>query len=151
MKNNIAVPTIPALARARKHLDKRNANHVTLIITGGLRTESHYLKALALGADGIAIANAAIQAAGCLGMRACNNNHCPVGIATQDEKYRERVVIDTAAKRLHNYLQNSVTMMKVMARACGHSHLGKFNPDDLVTWQQEIASLAGIRYGGVSG
>ncbi len=150
LKNNIAVPTIPALARARKHLDKRNANHVTLIITGGLRTESHYVKALALGADCIAIANAAIQAAGCLGMRACNNNHCPVGIATQDEKYRKRVVIDAAAKRLHNYLQNSVAMMKVMARACGHNHLGKFNPEDLVTWKKDLAWLTGVRYGGFS-
>ncbi|MCG8343627.1 MAG: glutamate synthase-related protein, partial [Chlorobiales bacterium] len=151
LKNNIAVPTIPALARARKHLEKRNANRVTLIITGGLRTESDFIKALALGADGIAIANAAIQAAGCLGMRACHNNRCPVGIATQDEKLRERVAIDASAKRLYNYLQNSVSMMKVMARACGYNHLGKFNPDDLVTWQQDMASLAGIRYGGSSG
>lgn len=151
LKNNIAVPTIPALARARKHLEKRNANRVTLIITGGLRTESDFIKALALGADGIAIANAAIQAAGCLGMRACHNNRCPVGIATQDEKLRERVTIDASAKRLYNYLQNSVSMMKVMARACGYNHLGKFNPDDLVTWQQDMASLAGIRYGGSSG
>ena len=150
LKNNIAVPTIPALARARKHLDKRNAGHVTLIITGGLRTESHFIKALALGADGIAIANAAIQAAGCLGMRACHNNNCPVGIATQDEKYRERIVIDRSAQRLHNYLQNSVSMMKVMARACGHNHLGKFNPDDLVAWKQDMALLAGVRYGGVT-
>ena len=151
LKNNIAVPTIPALARARKHLEKRNANRITLIITGGLRTESDFIKALALGADGIAIANAAIQAAGCLGMRACHNNRCPVGIATQDEKLRERVAIDASAKRLYNYLQNSVSMMKVMARACGYNHLGKFNPDDLVTWQQDMASLAGIRYGGSSG
>lgn len=150
LKNNIAVPTIPALARARKHLDKRNAAHVTLIITGGLRTESHFIKALALGADGIAIANAAIQAAGCLGMRACNNNNCPVGIATQDEKLRARLVIDSSAKRLHNYLVNSVGMMKVMARACGYNHLGKFNPDDLVTWKKDMAWLAGISYGGCS-
>ncbi len=150
LKNNIAVPTIPALARARKHLDKRNAGHVTLIITGGLRTESHFIKALALGADGIAIANAAIQAAGCLGMRACNNNKCPVGIATQDEKLRARLVIDNSAKRLHNYLQNSVGMMKVMARACGYNHLGKLNPDDLVTWKKDMAWLTGIRYGGCS-
>ncbi|NEX13231.1 MAG: glutamate synthase [Prosthecochloris sp.] len=151
LKNNIAVPTIPALARARKHLDTRGAGHVTLIITGGLRTESHFLKALALGADGIAIANAAIQAAGCLGMRACQNNNCPVGVATQDKKLRERIVIDRSAERLHNFLQNSVSMMKVMARACGHNHLRKFTTDDLVSWKQDMASLAGIRYGGFSG
>ena len=151
LKNNIAIPTIPALARARKHLDKRTAGHVTLVITGGLRIESHFIKALALGADGIAIANAAIQAVGCLGMRACHNNHCPVGVATQNQKLRERIVIDESAKRLHNYLQNSVSMMKVMARACGYNHLRKFNPDDLVAWKQDVASLAGIRYGGAAG
>ena len=151
LKNNIAIPTIPALARARKHLDKRTADHVTLVITGGLRIESHFIKALALGADGIAIANAAIQAVGCLGMRACHNNHCPVGVATQNQKLRERIVIDESAKRLHNYLQNSVSMMKVMARACGYNHLRKFNPDDLVAWKQDVASLAGIRYGGAAG
>ncbi|MDX1524565.1 MAG: glutamate synthase-related protein, partial [Anaerolineae bacterium] len=36
-KKNISVPTIPALARARQHLDKRGRQDVTLIITGGLR------------------------------------------------------------------------------------------------------------------
>jgi len=56
---------------------------VTLIITGGLRTPADFAKALAMGADGVAISNSALQAIGCLGMRACNTNNCPVGIATQ--------------------------------------------------------------------
>lgn len=68
---------------ARRHLDKRGRRDVTLIITGGLRTESDFVKALALGPDGIAVSNAARQAIGCLGMRACYSNNCPVGIATQ--------------------------------------------------------------------
>ncbi|ASQ91369.1 glutamate synthase [Prosthecochloris sp. GSB1] len=151
LKNNISVPTIPALARARRHLDERCAGHVTLIVTGGLRTESHFIKALALGADAVALGNAAIQAAGCLGMRACNNNHCPVGIATQDENLRERIRIDESAERVRNFLLNSTGMMRVMARACGHDHLGKFSSDDLVTWKQDMAALAGIRFGGIAG
>ena len=52
---------------------------MTLIITGGLRTPADFAKAMALGADGIAVSNAAIQAIGCLGMRACHTNNCPVG------------------------------------------------------------------------
>ncbi len=151
LKNNIGVPTIAALSRARAHLDKRQANGVTLIITGGLRTESHFIKALAMGADGIAIANAAIQAAGCLSMRACNNNNCPVGIATQDPRLRERIVIERAAARLTNFLLNTMEMMKVMGRACGYSRLADFNQDDLSTWKQEMASLAGIAYAGDTG
>ncbi len=149
LKYNISVPTIPALARARAHLDRRGARHVTLIITGGLRVESHFIKALALGADGIALGNAAIQAAGCLGMRACHNNHCPVGIATQDPGLRERIQTGESAARVNNFLRNSVAMMQVMARACGHDRLEKFGPDDLVTWKREMAALAGIRFGGI--
>ena len=74
-KNNISVPTISALARARKHLHSKGINDVTLIITGGLRTESDFVKALSLGADGIAISNSALQAIGCLAMRACHTNN----------------------------------------------------------------------------
>ena len=81
-KQNISIPTIAALPRARRHLDGCGARDVTLIITGGLRTESDFVKALALGADGVAISNSALQAIGCLGMRACHTNNCPVGIAT---------------------------------------------------------------------
>ena len=149
-KNNISVPTMAALARARRHLDACDRNDVTLIITGGLRTESDFIKALALGADGVAIANAALQAIGCLGMRACHTNRCPVGVATQDPELRRRLQIDTSAKQLKNFLEASVELMKVLARACGHSRLRDFCVDDLTTWKREIAHLTGIRYAGVS-
>jgi glutamate synthase domain-containing protein 2/nitrite reductase/ring-hydroxylating ferredoxin subunit len=151
LKNNISVPTIPALARARRHLDKSAARHISLVITGGLRTESDFIKALALGADAVALGNAAIQAAGCLGMRACHNNHCPVGVATQNPELRQRLMIDRAAQRVYRFLRNSVTMMQVMARACGHDHLNRFTISDLISWKQEMTALAGIRYGGVGG
>ncbi len=149
-KQNISVPTIPALARARRHLDRRGRRDVTLIITGGLRTESDFVKALALGADGIAIANSALQAIGCLGMRACHTNNCPVGIATQKEHLRARLVVEKSAEQLKNYLQATVHLMTVLARACGHRHLNQFCPDDLTTFKREMADLAGIRYGGVT-
>ncbi len=150
-KNNISVPTIPALARARRHLDSSDASAVTLIITGGLRTESDFVKALALGADGIAIANSAIQAIGCLGMRACHTNNCPVGIATQKAHLRERLVVEASAQRLYNFLHATTELMKLLARACGHSHLREFELDDLTTWHQEMAALSGVPFCGVSG
>lgn len=148
-KNNISVPTIPALARARKHLDTLDAGNITLFITGGLRTESDFIKALALGADGIAIANSALQAIGCLGMRACNTNNCPVGIATQKENLRSRLIIDNSANQLKNYLEATIELMKVLARACGYDHINKFNIDDLTTFKDDMAKLAGIKYGGI--
>ena len=149
-RNNISVPTIPALARARRHLDKRGARHVTLIITGGLRTPADFAKALALGADGIAIANSAIQAIGCLGMRACHTNNCPVGIATQKDHLRQRLIIDDASQRLNRFFRASVELMQVLARACGHTHLNQFCIDDLTTWKRDMAYLSGVSYGGVT-
>jgi glutamate synthase domain-containing protein 2 len=149
-KQNISVPTIPALARARRHLDARGRRDVTLIITGGLRTESDFVKALALGADGVAVSNVALQAIGCLGMRACHTNNCPVGIATQKNNLRARLIVQQSAEQLNNYFAATVHLMQVLARACGHSHLNQFCLGDLTTYHREMADLAGVRYGGVS-
>ncbi len=149
-KSNISVPTIPALVRARRHLDACGVGrHVTLIITGGLRTESDFVKAMALGADGVAIANSAIQAIGCLGMRACHTNNCPVGIATQKEDLRARLQVHASAQQLANYLGATVDLMKILARACGHERLDRFAVRDLTTWKRDMADLTGVRYAGV--
>ena len=149
-RDNISVPTIPALARARRHLDNCNASGVTLITTGGLRTPADFAKALALGADGIAVSNSALQAIGCLGMRACHTNNCPVGIATQKPQLRARLPVDIAAERLATYFRAAVELMEVMARATGHRHLSEFNIDDLTTFKKDMAELTGVAYGGVT-
>ncbi|MAT96345.1 MAG: glutamate synthase [Anaerolineaceae bacterium] len=149
-KNNISVPTMVALARARRHLDERGVSgQVTLIITGGLRTESDFVKALALGADGVAIANSAMQAIGCLGMRACHTNNCPVGIATQKPNLRSRLIVRQSAKQLQTFLEASVHLMQVLARACGHNYLNQFNLADLTTWNRDVAYLTGVPYSGI--
>ena len=148
-RDNISVPTIPALARARNHLDKLDAKNVTLIITGGLRTAPDFIKALALGADAVAVANSAIQAIGCQAMRACHTNNCPVGIATQRPNLRSRLNVELSAKQLHNFFNATVELMQVMARACGHTHLNQFDRNDITTFDREMASLTGIKYGGV--
>ena len=149
-KNNISVPTLAALARARKHLDARGQGDVTLVITGGLRTESDFVKALAMGADAVAVANSAIQAIGCLGMRACHTNNCPVGIATQKPSLRSRLIVEKSADQLKNWFEATVHLMKMLARACSHDKLSGFSIDDLTTWKQDIAYLTGVPYGGVT-
>jgi glutamate synthase domain-containing protein 2 len=148
-RDNISVPTIPALARARRHLDSCDAKGVTLIITGGLRHPADFAKAMALGADGVAVSNAAIQAIGCVGMRACHTNNCPVGIATQKPQLRARLPVDIAAERLERFFSASVELMTVLARAAGHRHLGDFTMEDLTTFKSDMAQLTGVAYGGV--
>jgi glutamate synthase domain-containing protein 2 len=149
LRDHINVPTIPALARARKHLDSKGADDVTLIITGGLRVAEDFAKAMMLGADAIAVANSAIQAIGCLGMRACDSNNCPVGIATQKENLRNRLIIESSAHQLNNFFRASNELMKVIARACGHDNFKNFNQNDLSTLDFNIHRLTGIQYAGV--
>ena len=148
-KNNISVPTLAALARARKHLDAGGHDDITLVITGGLRIESDFVKALAMGADAVAVSNSALQAIGCLGMRACHTNNCPVGIATQKPSLRSRLLVQQSAKQLKNYFEATVELMKILARACGHDKLSDFKMSDLTTWKRDIAYLTGVPYGGV--
>jgi glutamate synthase domain-containing protein 2 len=149
LRDNINIPTIPALARARKYLDSQNVKDVSLIITGGLRIADDFAKALMLGADAVAVANSALQAIGCIGMRACNSNNCPVGIATQKSHLRNRLIIEASAQQLNNFLQASNDLMKVIARACGYDDMRKFNVEDLATFNRDLYHLTGIPYAGV--
>lgn len=145
-RDHISVPTIPALGRARRHLDNLGRKDITLVITGGLRTPADFAKALALGADAIAVSNAAMQAIGCLGLRICNTNTCPVGIATQNPELRKRLKVDSAAEKLGRFFNASTTLMQILARACGHHSLSDFSINDLSTWKKDMAELSGVPF-----
>lgn len=148
-RDHISVPTIPALARARRYLDEQGVgDEVTLIITGGLRVPMDFVKAMALGADGVAVSNSAMQSIGCVAARMCNTNNCPAGIATQKADLRQRLNVDKSAAQLKNFFEASVELMSVMARACGHNKISDFNKEDLATWDREMALLSGVRYSG---
>ena len=149
-RDHISVPTIPALARARRYLDEQGASgRVTLIITGGLRVPVDFVKAMALGADGIALSNSAMQAIGCVGARICNTNNCPAGIATQKPELRKKLNIEKSARQLKNFFEASTELMQVMARACGHDDLSKFSQRDLATYHRDMALLSGVKYSGL--
>lgn len=150
-RDNISVPTIPALARARYYLDRKGYDHVSLVITGGLRTPADFVKALCLGADAVALSNAPMQAIGCIGARMCNTNLCPAGIATQDPELRKQINVDKGAARLARFFQSSVELMKLLAKACGHRHFSEFSKHDLSTWKKDMHELAGVPYSGLGG
>jgi glutamate synthase domain-containing protein 2 len=107
-----------------------------------------FVKAMALGADGVALANSAIQAVGCIAARICNTNNCPTGIATQRPELRRRLDVDAGAQRLATFLDAAARLMQVMARACGHDRLNAFRKSDLITWKREMAELSGIAFAG---
>ena len=118
IRDSASVPTIYALYRARKYLDEVGAD-MELVITGGLRVSSDFAKALAMGADAVAIASAALIAAACQQYRICGTGMCPVGVATQDEALRRRLPMDAAAQRVANFLNVSLEEIKTFARITG--------------------------------
>lgn len=148
-RDHISVPTIPALARARAHLDAKSGREVTLVMTGGLRVAEDFAKAMALGADAVAVSNSAMQAVGCIAARMCNTNNCPVGVATQKPELRRRLDVQIGAERLARFFAASTELMQVLARACGHDSLSGFRVTDLSAWKRDIADLSGIRFAGL--
>ena len=147
-RDHISVPTIPALARARRHLDAKSGRDVTLVITGGLRMAEDFAKAMALGADAIALSNSAMQAVGCIAARMCNSNNCPVGVATQKPELRKRLDVQIGAEKLARYFGSSVELMQVLAQACGRSSSSDFHHSDITTWKREMADLSGVNFAG---
>ena len=134
-----------ALHRARKYLDAVRCD-AELVITGGLRVSSDFAKALAMGADAVAVASAAMVAAACQQYRICGSGMCPVGVATQDEELRKRLKGEAAAKRVANYLNCCKEELKVFARITGHSNVHDLNLGDLCTISREISEYTDIMH-----
>ena len=145
LREATTVPTVYALYRARKYLDSVHSD-ISLVITGGLRVSADVAKALAMGADAVAVASAALIAAACQQYRICGSGNCPVGVATQNPKLRERLNVEQAAQRVANYLEVTLEELKTFARITGHGSVHGLCVDDLVTCSREISEYTNIRH-----
>lgn len=143
LRESTSVPTVYALYRARKYLDSVRSD-ISLVITGGLRVSSDFAKAIAMGADAVAVASGALIAAACQQYRICGSGNCPVGIATQDVELRKRMNVELSAQRVANYLNVSLKELKMFARITGHGRLHDLSVEDLVTTNREISEYTNI-------
>ena len=146
VKDATSVPTIFALARARRYIEGHGIKGVTLVVTGGLRVSSDFAKALALGADAVAVGTAALMAIGCQQYRICDSGRCPVGIATQDPGLRARLDVEEAARGLANFLRVSTEELRDFARLTGHDSVHGLSVRDLVTTNSEISTYTPIEH-----
>jgi glutamate synthase domain-containing protein 2/rubredoxin len=146
VKSATSVPTIFALYRTRKFLDEKGADNVSLIITGGIRISADIAKALALGADAVAIGTAALMAIGCQQYKMCNTGKCPMGIATQDPLLRKNLNVEKAARRLENFLNVTVNELKDFARLTGNNNVHGLTIADLCTVNSEISNYMPVEH-----
>ena len=144
IKDSTSVPTIFALYRARKYLDRNGSRDISLVITGGLRVSSDFAKALCLGADAIAIGTAALMACACQQYRICNTGNCPVGVTTQKPELRERLKPDISAKRLEQFLKVSTEELRDFARLTGNSDVHALSIRNICTTNSEISGHTDI-------
>ncbi len=145
LREAASVPTLYALHRARRYLDAAGAD-IALVITGGLRVSADFAKALAMGADAVAVATGALLALGCQQYRVCGSGRCPTGIATQDPALRARLDVEAGARRVANYLNVSRAELETFARVTGHRSVHDLSRADLVTTSEEIARYTGIAH-----
>lgn len=168
------IPTLPAVRLAAEALDDLNVvGEVQLVVSGGIRSGADVAKALALGADAVAIGQGALMAMGCnsahwvqneklvdatpeyesLGISPgfchhCQSGRCPVGITTQDADLTTRLSPEWGARRLKNYLQVMTMELTTLARACGKSNVHHLEPEDLVALTVEAAAMAKVPLAG---
>jgi len=145
IKDNVCLPPVFALYRARKFLD-RAGSRVTLCVTGGFRDSADIAKALALGADAVALATASLIAIGCQQYRVCHTGRCPVGITTQDPELRKRLDVDQSAQRLADFYAATCREVADFARINGRDDVHALDLSDLVTLSNEISQNTGIEH-----
>jgi methylamine---glutamate N-methyltransferase subunit C len=166
---NVGIPTLAALPQAVQALQelgvhRQGATGVQLIVSGGIRTGADVAKALALGADAVAIGTAALIALGdndpryaaeyeALGSAAgfyddFQDGRDPAGITTQDPVLAARLDPVEGGHRLANYLRVLTMEAQTIARACGKAHVTHLEPEDLVAVTIEAAAMARVPLAG---
>lgn len=144
MLNEVGIPTIAALVKAREVLDKIGSK-LELWIGGGLNKGGDFAKALALGADAVFCATPLLIAMGCIQCRLCYQGKCPKGIATQDPELRKNLNTEEASKNMANYIKNCTEEIKMIAGAGGKNDIHNLSKDDLRALNSEIANITGIK------
>lgn len=144
------LPTVPALIAAERALKETGLREeVNLIISGGIRNGADVAKALALGADAVAISTGILIAMGCRTCGLCVTGRCPRGIATQDPKLRMRLNIENASIRVENYLRALIEELKMFTQLCGKTCTRNLEKEDLRALTQDMALITGVKLAGV--
>ena len=142
---HLGIPTLPALVQAVRALEEMGLKEeISLVVSGGIRDGSDVVKALALGADAVAIGTGAMVAMGCVVCLRCHEGKCAFGIGTQDPERRKKLNIDDAAQKVANYIQGMTYEAILIAKAAGKTALANMEREDLRSMTLESCAMTGI-------
>jgi glutamate synthase domain-containing protein 2/glutamate synthase domain-containing protein 3 len=140
------MPTLPALVEANRALKEINLrDEVNLVISGGIRNGSDIAKAIALGADAVAMATPILIAMGCTACGLCSTGRCPRGIATQDPELRKRLRVDIASARVENFLRATIEEIEMLAQLIGKTDVRNFELEDLRALTLDASTITGAK------
>ena len=144
------LPTIACIPPAVKALKELGVYHdVKLIITGGITSGADAAKAIALGADAVGMASAIEIAMGCHTCFSCQTGKCPIGITTQDPELKSRLVPETAAERVANFLSVTKEEVRTLTMLSGHSDINELSKEDLRALSVDAAAISGVKLAGL--
>lgn len=143
----VGIPTLSAIQEALDALEEIDcAGKLQIVLMGGVKDGVDAAKAIALGADAVAVGTGAIIAGGCIACMQCHVGSCVVGIATQDPEHEARYNTEVEAQNIHRYLESIRWQMAAIAHAHGHDDIHKMCRDDLVALTPEAAEITGLPY-----
>lgn len=146
LQDDLGLPTIIGLCRAVEYLEKMNKkDEVSVIISGGFRNPGEHLKALALGADAVALGVPVVIAASHLqGSHKMLPWEAPTQLVWYEGDRTDQFDVEQGAKHLAYYLQSCVEEMCLAAIALGKTSLRDVNKDDLIAMDPQTASIANV-------
>lgn len=153
VRDNVGIPLELALAAVDQRLrDERIRHQASIIAAGGIRNSGDVMKAIALGADAVAIGSACLVACGCHVCQRCNSGKCPWGITTNDEKLAARLDPDWAEERLTNLVQGWRHEIQEIMGLNGIYDIGSFRGNRLILRGVGLSdrelSVLGIKHAG---
>ncbi|AWW27751.1 MULTISPECIES: FMN-binding glutamate synthase family protein [unclassified Acetobacterium] len=143
--DHLGIPTMPALVAAVRTLEEMGVKEeMSLIVSGGITNGADLAKALAIGADAVAIGTAAMVAMGCRVCMNCQTGKCAFGIGTQDPELRQNLDVDEAAERVANYIKAITAEAVLLAKSAGKTKLKNLEREDLRALTLEACAMTGI-------
>jgi len=129
MTNSVGTPIRDALIFVNRALIGFGLrDKMRIIASGKMFSAFHVLRAMALGADTVNSARGFMLSLGCIQARACNTDHCPTGIATQNPSRNKAIVVTEKSQRVANFHQETVTNLVELVGAAGLDGIHQLEP-----------------------